>query len=133
MMIPLVFGLCLVGLPGDPPAGPVVTQADLIEINHYFDQDGKSVFDQLIFLDWDDKANRYNVVAWRLIKSPNQIPLRNPGTGKYSATWFDGKVLRTVIANKRVETWTQFDPETRERAFRAKSQRPDLVRPPVIR
>ena len=115
--------------PGDPPDVSVVSYVDLIEVNHYFDNEGKPVFDQLIFYDWDDTAARFNVTAWRLLKNPNQIPVRDAATGRYTASWHDGKLLRTVHADRRIETWTQHDPETWERAWLPKSRRPDLVRP----
>jgi hypothetical protein len=115
--------------PGDPPQVALTTHVDLVEVNHYFDAEGKPVFNQLIFYDWDEQAGRFNVVAWRLLKNPRQVPVSDSVTGKYSATWHDGRVLRTVRAERRVETWTQFDPETFERAFLPKNERPDLVRP----
>jgi hypothetical protein len=115
--------------PGDPPPIAMTSHVDLIEVNHYFDNDGKPVFNQLIFYNWDESAGRFNVNAWRLLKNTNQIPIRNAVSGKFSSTWYDGKVLRTINADDRIETWTQYDPETFERAFLPKSERPDLVRP----
>lgn len=101
---------------------------DLVEVNHYYDGTGKLVFDQLIFYNWDDSARRFNVVAWRLLKNPNQLPIRNAANGKYSASWHDGKVLRIIHADRKQETWTQYDPETHERQFLPKSNRSDLLR-----
>jgi hypothetical protein len=122
--------LCLiVAFPGDPPSIAIASHVDLVEINHYHDLQGRPVFDQLIYYDWDNDARRYNVCAWRLLKEDNQIPVRNPATGKYTATWHDGKTLRIVHADRRVETWTQHDPENHERVHRAKSQRADFPRP----
>ncbi len=115
--------------PGDPPQIAVTSHADLIEINHYFDAEAKPVFNQVIFYNWDEEAGRFNVFAWRLLKNANQFPVRNAETGIYSATWHDGRLLRTVHADRRIETWTQYDPETWERAFLPKGDRPDLVRP----
>ena len=118
------FGLCLT----DPPRNTATEYIDLIEVNHYFDGSGKPVFDQLIFYNWDQEANRYNVVAWRLLKNPNQLPIRNPRNGKYTTSWHDGKILRVIHADDRMETWTQHDPETLERKFLPKSERSDLLR-----
>ena len=75
--------LCLVMvLSGDPPEIAVTDYVDLVEVNHYFDNAGKPVFNQLIFYNWDEPAGRYNVCAWRLLKNPSQVPVRNPVTGK---------------------------------------------------
>ena len=112
----------------DPPPIAVTEHVDLIEVNHYFDDSGKPVFDQLIFYNWDDMARRHNVCAWRLLKNPNQLPIRNPRNGMYYTSWHDGKLLRCIEAAKRIETWTQYDPETHERAFLPKGMRTDLLR-----
>lgn len=112
----------------DPPRIAATEHIDLIEINHYFDGGGKSVFDQLIFYNWDESARRFNVVAWRLLKNPNQLPIRNPGNGMYYTSWHDGKILRVIHADRKMETWTQYDPETYERKFLPKSSRSDLLR-----
>ncbi len=127
----IVFCQLLLGVVccfGDPPRFGAIERVDLVEVNHYFDRGGKPVFDQLIFYNWDSTAGRYNVVAWRLLKTPGQFPLRNPKNDMYYATWYDGKLLRTVRAEDRIETWTQHDPETLERTFLPKSHRTDLLR-----
>lgn len=112
----------------DPPQVAAVDHVDLVEINHYFDPGGKKVFDQLVYYDWDEDAQRYNVVAWRLLKNKNQLPVRHPGNGKYYSSWHDRKLLRIVYASRQMETWTQYDPETFERKFLPKNKRPDLLR-----
>ena len=124
LLVSLTTG-CLLS---DPPAFAATESIDLVEVNHYYDDGGKAVFDQLIFYNWDSQAGRYNVVAWRLLKNPNQLPLRNPQNGMYYSSWHDGKLLRVIQAERKLETWTQYDPETRERQFLPKSQRPDLLR-----
>ena len=52
-------------------AAPVVSEApsitrqqvDLIELNHYIDEDGREVFRQLIFYDWSKSYKRFHVRA----------------------------------------------------------------------
>ena len=122
---PLVFELAI---ESDPPRITATEHIDLVEVNHYFDGAGKPVFDQLIFYNWDPAARRFNVVAWRLLKNPNQLPMRNPSNGKYYASWPDGKILRVIQTDHKQETWTQYDPETYERQFLPKSNRSDLLR-----
>ena len=101
---------------------------DLIEINHYYDEHGKHVFDQIIFYDWSPSHSRYNVRAWRLLKKPAQIPSRNWKHGDYVAVWHDGDMLRRVRAQSVRESWTQHDPELTEREFLPKEKRRDLAR-----
>jgi len=110
-------------------------RVDLVEINHFFDEQGRLVFDQLIFYDWCAVQNRYNVRDWRLLKSPAQIPVRNWKDRDYVAVWHDFKerdVLRKVVAKMIRETWTQYDPELVEREFLPQEKRRELSKPNAV-
>lgn len=114
------------------PGGSVLRDSvDLVEVNHYHDPRGQHVFDQLIFYDWSSQQRRFQVRAWRLIKSDSQLPLRDHRTGTWMVRWHDDGVLREVTAASRRETWTQYDPELIERENLPQEQRLDLspVRP----
>ena len=106
-------------------------QVDLIEVNHFYDEHGRLVFDQVIFYDWSTSDGRYQVCAWRLLKTPAQIPYRNSTRDVFVATWHDGDVLRRVTGRSFRETWTQFDPELVEREFLPKERRRELRKPVV--
>jgi hypothetical protein len=97
---------------------------DLIEYNHYHDARGEHVFDQLIFYDWSNQKRRFQVRAWRLVKSEQQIPRRNKNG--WMVRWHDDGALREVTAKSQRETWTQYDPELEERNFLSQDQRLDL-------
>jgi hypothetical protein len=104
---------------------------DLIELNHFYDEHGRLVFDQVIFYDWSSADARYNVRAWRLVKNPAQLPQRDwsrpaASTGSYSAMWQDGEQLRHVQSQSFRETWTQYDPELVEREYLPKERRKEL-------
>jgi hypothetical protein len=99
---------------------------DLIELNHFFDEHGRLVFDQVIFYDWSSTDGRYNVRAWRLVKNPAQLPQRDWATGGYSAMWQDGEQLRHIQSRSIRETWTQYDPELVEREYLPKERRKEL-------
>lgn len=132
MIYPLVL-LALAALPAAIPTdeftGIASDQVDVVEVNHYYDDEGEHVFDQLIFRDWDYEANRFQVRAWRLLKSPSQLPARNFQTGTYDVLWHDGDTTRRVEAKVFRESWTQHDPEMRERSFLPKEQRMELYSP----
>ena len=109
------------------PVDDVATdRVDLVELNHLYDEQGKHVFDQIIFYDWSARSGRYNVCAWRLLKHPHQVPHWDSKTGRYVALWRDGRLLRKVQAKTMRESWTQHDPELIERAFLPKEQRREL-------
>lgn len=99
---------------------------DLIELNHYYDEHGKRVFEQLIFYDWSVAESRYHVRAWRALKCSAQIPRRDWRTGGYFVIWRDGDLLRNIRARAVHETWTQYDPEFVERQYFPKEKRREL-------
>jgi hypothetical protein len=103
---------------------PVTERVDLVEVNHDFDDAGRFKLDQVIFYEWT--GSRYDVIAWRLMKSPRQLPVRDWENGGYSCLWYDGEVLRSIWAASIRETWTQSDPEVDERAFLPKERRREL-------
>ena len=118
MMTSLAVGFATLSL--NPVQSPAVDEVDLVEINHFYDEQGRLVFDQVIFYEWSSDASRYQVRDWRLLKKPSQIPLRNWRDRNYEAIWHDFKnqdVLRKVRAKMVRETWTQYDPELVEREF----------------
>jgi len=111
-----------------PASGEVVLRdaVDLVEVNHYHDAKGQHVFDQLIFYDWSSQKRRFQVRAWRLIKSESQFPRRDHRSGTWLVRWHDDGVMREVTASSQRETWTQYDPELAERANLPQDQRLDL-------
>lgn len=109
------------------PLSPIARDScDLVELNRMYDEEGRHVFDQLIWMDWNAAESRHDVVAWRLVKSPAQIPARCWRTGGYVARWQDGDTLREVRADSFRETVTQFDPEVEARAVLATCERRGL-------
>jgi hypothetical protein len=124
----LVFLACTISPQAD--VDHVVTeQVDLVEVNHFYDDQGRHVFDQMIFYDWSSLRNRYQVRAWRLVKSVTQLPQKKWNQEAYVATWQDGEVFREVQARTMRESWTQYDPELAEREFLPKEQRRELTQP----
>lgn len=109
-----------------PVEDSLCEKVDLIEVNHFYDEQGKLVLDQLIFYDWSPTDGRFQVRAWRLLKKPTQVPRKDSRTGEYTSLWNDGAVLRKVSASQCRETWTQYDPEFTEREFLPKDKRRDL-------
>lgn len=127
MSIASFIGVLLVAI---APINPLVLtdRVDKIEYNHYHDEAGRPVFDQLIFYDWDSRAKRFQVRAWRLVKSPSQIPQKDHHTDKWYVLWHDTGVLRKVTSNSVTETWTQYDPELGEREYLPQEKRDELRR-----
>lgn len=107
------------------PTDDVVRErVDMIEVNRFYDDQGRLVFDQLLFYEWD--GERHQLHAWRMIKTDNQIPEYSHGRKVWSATFKDGDVLRRIDAGYTRETITQYDPELSEREHLPKEKRREL-------
>ena len=128
-VLALSLAVCLHAVSTTPTEGVAVDRVDLAEVNHFYDEHGKRVFDQVIFYDWSAGSGRYQVRAWRLMKSPGQFPVKDWSRGDWTAVWHDGEVLREVRAASFRETWTQYDPELVERDYLPKEKRRDLWKP----
>jgi hypothetical protein len=117
---------CLAAVCLHPVEDMACDRVDVIEVNHFYDEKGSLVFDQIIFYDWSPAHSRYQVRDWKLLKTPAQIPHRNWRRREFVAVWHDGEVLRRVRAKTICESWTQHDPELTERDFLPKEKRREL-------
>ena len=110
-----------------PHSGALQDHFDLVEVNHYFDSNGRLVFDQQIWWQLDDDGH-YQVEAWRMLKGvrgpqkPRPVGDQSPPefVGGHAAPmfdytrrlwvskWFDQtcQVNRVVTATAFKETWT---------------------------
>ncbi|TWU55757.1 hypothetical protein [Rubripirellula reticaptiva] len=126
--------LLLIGItPGsDADSSASVQQTvDLIELNHFVDDEGREVFRQLVFYDWSKTHRRFHVRAWRLVKHDNQLPTRHWSPDRHQCRWYDGGLLRQVSAPHMRETWTQQDPERVNRKLLPEDERVPLFEPRI--
>ena len=121
----VVFLMCS-SLGTTPLRSIAIDQVELIEYNHFYDEQGRHVFDQLIFYDWSPRESRYQIRDWRLIKTVSQAPYFDNSREIYVVTWHDDMTLRQVRSPLLRETWTQYDPELVERSVLPKEQRREL-------
>ena len=89
---------------------------DLIELNHFYDQQGRLVYDQVIFYERAPETGRFQVRAWCLVEdreSLNRRPVKNQQTELYQVDWFDSdqRLHRKITSRLYRESWTQIDPE----------------------
>ncbi|MEO1527838.1 MAG: hypothetical protein AAFX06_20600 [Planctomycetota bacterium] len=110
------------------PSAPTTTRAnvDLVELNHFLDDNGREVVRQLVFYDWCPDQRRFHVRAWRLIKSESQLPRRRWNPTGYLIRWKDKSFTREVWAKSMRETWTQQDPERVNRLVLPENERRPL-------
>ena len=112
-----------------PHSEPIRERCDVIEVNSFYDGEGRLVFDQLIFWDWYGEESRYHVRAWRLVKMPGQIPERDHARDCWRSVFHDGALLRVVEAESVGRSWTQHDPEAMEREVLPANHRRGLIEP----
>ena len=112
------FSLCLIICATISPKGnyAVDEYVDLIELNHFYDQLGRPVYDQVIFYERAPETGRFQVRAWCLVEdreSLNRRPVRIHETQLYQVDWFDTdqRLLRKITSRLYRESWTQIDPE----------------------
>lgn len=100
------------------PHSPAVhEQADQVERNFYYDEEGKHVFTQLIFRDFI--GGGYKCYDFRVLKECRTNP-------RGRIVLHDGEFLRVIHSKSIYETWTQYDPELYERSRWPKDQRRGL-------
>jgi hypothetical protein len=121
MLAHLAILVAIVVLPRD---NVLRESCDVIHVNAYFDELGREVFTQAIFLEVN--GEREDVRAWRLIKDPSQLPVKDHERGDYECTWQDGDVLRQVRTKSVVFSWTQWDIELEMREKLPKEKRRGL-------
>lgn len=105
---------------------------DKVELNHFYDDQGRHVFDQVLWYDWDIH-NRHTVGAWRLVKNTGTIPVLNRQSNLYESLFSDNGTFRKVTAKYYSETWMQYDPELVDREFLPKEKRRDLQKVRTIK
>ncbi len=105
---------------------------DRIELNSFYDDQARLVFDQVLFFDWSHEEGRYQLRGWRMVKSESQLPRLDHARGVYVCDWQDGEVHRIVTAPVLSVSRTQYDPELTEREFLPKERRRELRSPKTL-
>lgn len=91
-------------------------RADLIELNHKYDDKGVHVFDQLIFWTRDPRCGKYRVRAWSLV-DPRDENHKRPVLRNGMYTCFvdtSGRIIEVRSPLFR-ESWSSVDPESEDR------------------
>ncbi len=110
----------------------IMERVDLIELNHFYDRQGKHVYDQVIFFERAPDSGRFVVRAWCLVEDRETLsrrPERDLVHGTVQVDWFDSeqKVLRHLTSNLFRESWTQIDPERANKRWLEERNRTSLI------
>ena len=109
---------------------------DLIELNHFYDQQGRLVYDQVIFYARAPETGRFQVRAWCLVEDReylNRRPVKNYETQIYQVDWYDSdqRLLRKISSRLYRESWSQVDPERANKRFHDERLRISMVQNPA--
>lgn len=108
-------------------------RVDLIELNHFYDELGRNMYDQVIFYEWSPDYRRFHVIAWCLVENDlSRMPTKVPGSDDYVVRWHDrdAKTRREVRASLYRETWSRVDPERANKKLLDEKLRTSLIRVP---
>lgn len=116
---------------------------DVVELNHYYDMNGRIIFDQLICRVWNNKANKHIALSWVILsksrvhneadkKAWDAIHMAKDGDNfpynpEFVPEFKDDTILQRISLIKdsnpiiiayryrMYETWTQYDPQTEDK------------------
>jgi hypothetical protein len=108
---------------------------DLIELNHFYDQQGRLVYDQVIFYEQAPETGRFQVRAWCLVEDREWLsrrPTKNYDSQLYQVDWYDSdqRLLRKITSRLYRESWSQVDPERANKKLLDERMRLAMVQNP---
>ena len=127
--------LCVFALSSSKGTNTAEEYVDLIELNHFYDHQGRHVYDQVIFYEQPPETGRFQVRAWCLIEDRDNLsrrPVKNAETQLVQVDWFDNdqRLLRKITSRSFRESWTQIDPERVNKKVLEERSRIALVQNP---
>jgi|GEM_PF-717695 len=127
--------LCVFALSSSKGTNTAEEYVDLIELNHFYDHQGRHVYDQVIFYEQSPETGRFQVRAWCLIEDRDNLsrrPMKNVETQLVQVDWFDKdqRLVRKITSRSFRESWTQIDPERANKKILEERSRIALVQNP---
>lgn len=93
------------------PHSPIISDTfDRVEINRYHDDNGRFVFEQLIFYDWDSYGGRFRCEGFLLAKDDQRDKVSYSVEGN-SIILNGGGEIRNIKFKSLHRSWTQYDVE----------------------
>ena len=97
----LLLVLCDVNNPTIPVLKDTV---DMVEVNHFYDETGALIFDQIIYWNWSTLDAKFNVIAWRLMKNCREVLTTEEKKGRAEkqpiVVIADGTIIRMPVIPK---------------------------------
>lgn len=92
---------------------PIVVVVDLVEVNHFYDEEsGEHKFNQVVLYEIDPVTKMKMVIDWYMLEKGrlDRFPSLIHGTNGCYLRWPDNKEIK-VVSRMFEETWTTYDPE----------------------
>lgn len=131
-LLPAAMLHFLVFCPPGSSGNEMAEKVDLIELNHFYDLEGKHQYDQIIFYEWSTEFRRFHVISWNLVEQElSRLPTRRPLQREYVVSWYDrdSRMEREVYSKIFRQTWSQVDPERANKKLIDEKYRVSLLRP----
>lgn len=90
-------------------------RCDLTEQNFFYDENGKLVFEQIVWFDFERGTGTERIVDWRMAKEPSMEPYYDHSSREWVTRFFDNNVLREVRSKFGRTVWLQYDSEVTAR------------------
>jgi hypothetical protein len=131
--VPILVGIVVVGLliafvvwatearGASPEIQLPTAECDVLEISHYYDDNGKPLLTQLIAWSWSDATGRHEIREWKIVGGFRDYPRQTPDG--WIAHWSQNRIAR---AKAFKESWWNFDIELIERQSTPREQRVPL-------
>ena len=131
----ILLVLCAFGTVISKNTGVAEEYVDLIELNHFYDHQGRHVYDQVIFYEQAPESGRFLVRAWCLVEDrehQNRRPIKDASSELYRVHWYDSdqRMHRKIVSQLYRESWTQVDPERANKRIHDEHSRISLVQVP---
>lgn len=105
---------------------------DLIELNHYYNDEGKRVFSQYMMCDWSNEKKTFVCQIWLMQGEDVSHELTLNGVELLLWDPKSKRRLHRIRAPAFTETWTQFDREVENRKILSPNERKGLVIPEIF-
>lgn len=107
-------------------AGPIRNESvDMIELHHMHDCNATYIYDQIIFWDWNESKNVYQVRAWRILTTDDRPTKRG---SRWYISLSDQHLRRCFVSEHYRESWLQRDPERDDKKVHPEHERIALRR-----
>lgn len=126
-MIKIILCLC-VGVGSLGGSFGIKERCDMMELNHYYDKDGRQIYDQVIYWRRRPQDGKYEVREWALVEdreSVNNRPCKNENSGMWESYYKRSGDDYYLIVTSPIfkESHTMYDPERENKKMTPETSR----------